>query len=209
MTVIICPGVHPPELTERFLQGCGERFADYLVFPSETAPPYSALHVLDFLHRQFAIPHPVASRCNTARAPLLFISFSAGVVGAIGAAWVWQSLGRTVKAFIALDGWGVPLYGNFPIHRLSHDAFSHHSSAWWSQPGESFYADPPVPHLELWQSPQTAHGWRVSAGSPFPNERRRPPIVEPVATTAAEFLLRLLARYEELLPASSHRSRFV
>jgi hypothetical protein len=198
MTVIICPGVHSPELTESFLWGLGGQIADYLIFPSETTPPYSALHILEFLHRQFSIPRSPTSRPasqhqpTVAAEPLLFIGFSAGVVGAIGAAWMWQGMGRTVKALIALDGWGVPLYGNFPIHRLSHDRFTHWSSARWGEGQDNFYADPPVPHLDLWRSPQTATGWRISPDQPkHQNDEATP-------TTAAEFLLMLLGEYGEL-----------
>jgi len=44
---------------------------------------------------------------------------------------------------------GVPLVGNFPIHRLSHDYFTHWSSAVLGSGNDSFYADPPVEHLEM------------------------------------------------------------
>jgi hypothetical protein len=45
--------------------------------------------------------------------------------------------------------------------------------------GESFYADPPVEHLALWRSPDSAVGWRMPpAGS----------ISSPQRTTAVEFL---------------------
>jgi hypothetical protein len=190
MTVIICPGVHSSELTESFLRGAGGQITDYLVFPSEIAPPYSAPHIVDFLARQFAIPRPQASRCSSLpRVPLLFISFSAGVVGAIGAAWIWQSLGRTVKGFIALDGWGVPLYGNFPIYRMSHDRFTHQTSAILGRGQESFYADPPVSHLDLWRSPQSIPGWHVVAAGD--RDVSRP-------TTANEFLTMLLAQHGEI-----------
>jgi hypothetical protein len=191
MTVIICPGVHSSELTESFLRGAGRQITDYLVFPSETSPPYSAPHIVDFLTRQFAIPRQQASHsAGLPRVPLLFISFSAGVVGAIGAAWIWQSLGRTVKGFIALDGWGVPLYGNFPIYRMSHDRFTHHSSAVLGRGRESFYADPPVSHLDLWRSPQIIPGWHVvEAGDRDVSHR---------PTTAIEFLTTLLAQHGEI-----------
>ncbi|NJK53546.1 MAG: hypothetical protein HC936_13370 [Leptolyngbyaceae cyanobacterium SU_3_3] len=61
-----------------------------------------------------------------------------------------------------MDGWGVPLGGDFPIYRVSHDRFTHWSSAWWVAGLDSFYADPAVAHLDLWRSPQTVQGRWVS-----------------------------------------------
>ena len=57
-----------------------------------------------------------------------------------------------MKALIAFDGWGVPLVGNFPIYRISHDQFTHWSSELLGKGDKSFYADPPVEHLDLWRS---------------------------------------------------------
>lgn len=141
------------------------------VFPAQDYPAYSAIDILQFLCTQESVGES-----------LIFLSFSAGVVGAIGAAWGWQRLGGNVKAFIAVDGWGVPLGGNFPIHRLSHDAFTHWSSALLGSGEDSFYADPTVKHLELWRSPQTARGWRVGKPTKSP-------------TTASKFLVNLLKYY--------------
>jgi hypothetical protein len=200
MTVIICPGVHPPELTTSFVQQLGGQVDDYLILPTDIAPPYSAVHILDYLHRQFAVPRPASAQAKLATAPLVFIGFSAGVVGAIGAAWMWQALGRKVKAFIAFDGWGVPLVGSFPIHRVSHDRFTHDSSIYWGGAEESFYADPPVPHLELWRSPRTVRGWHLS-GSPRLSPNATQASGEPshrTPATAADFLLTLLTRHDEV-----------
>lgn len=186
MSVIICPGIHAPELTQSFLEGLktllssssNTSSSNTLIFPTQDYP-VSALHIVQFLRKHLGNPQETS--------PLVFISFSAGVVGAIGAAWGWQLSGGNVKAFIALDGWGVPLFGNFPIHRLSHDFFTH----WSSVPGtgeDSFYADPPVEHLELWRSPQTVQGcWVHPVGTSQPRTR----------LTAAEFLTMLLERYGE------------
>jgi hypothetical protein len=143
---LLCPGFHPPELTACFVRGLKLSPDRLLVFPTQHYPPYSGKAILQFLEDSLEVTTPV-----------LFIAFSAGVVGAIAAARGTRS-GR-VKALIALDGWGVPLYGNFPIHRLSHDYFTHWSSALLGQGGEGFYADPGVAHWELWQSPQTVYGW--------------------------------------------------
>lgn len=188
MSVIICPGLHAPELTQSFLSGLktllssSSKFThsgNTLIFPTQDYP-VSAFHIVQFLRKQLGSPQGTS--------PLVFISFSAGVVGAIGAAWGWQLWGGNVKAFIALDGWGVPLFGNFPIHRLSHDFFTHWSSAVLGSGEDSFYADSPVEHLDLWRSPQTVQGWWVHpVGAPQPLKR----------LTAAEFLTMLLERYGE------------
>lgn len=186
---VICPGMHPLALTESFLQGLklqdskelshlntGERLQ---IFPAHDRPAYSTYHLLEFLQAVF--PSTTA---------LVFISFSAGVVGAIGAAKSWQRLGGTVAALIALDGWGVPLYGDFPIHRLSHDAFTDWSSAGWGGGKERFYADPAVDHLQLWRSPHTTDGyWITESVDGRVNSR---------TTTAANFLKALLVRYQPI-----------
>ncbi|MEP0798391.1 hypothetical protein NDI44_28115 [Trichocoleus sp. DQ-A3] len=182
MNVIICPGIHDPALTQNFLEELQpKKRENLLIFPVQEFAAYSAAAIYNYLCVNLSPPSSQAS-------PVIFISFSAGVVGAIGAAWLWQLSGGTVKALIALDGWGMPLSGNFPIHRLSHDYFTHWSSAVLGSGEESFYADPPVEHLELWRSPQTAQGWWVSSVKGKAETR--------TYTTAAEFLASLLQRYE-------------
>lgn len=190
MSIVICPGIHKSVITESFVQelryllSTNPNFKDsgnILIFPAENYAALSTFHILEFLSNYFDNPQ--------ATSPLLFISFSAGVVGAIGAAWGWQFLGGEVKAFIALDGWGVPLIGNFPIHRLSHDYFTYWSAALLGSGADSFYADPPVEHLEMWRSPQSVQGWWVR------------PLIEQTQVrsrlTAAEFLTMLIERYGE------------
>lgn len=170
MTVIIIPGIHPPELTQSFLQGI-KAPENWLIFPTEDYPAYSAIEVLKFLKK------------SQTTESVLFISFSAGVVGGIGAAIAYQLSGIKVKAFIAVDGWGVPLTGNFPIHRVSHDFFTHWSTF---SGADSFYAEPGVEHRYLWSNPQTTVGWWVKS----PGLK--------VRCTAAEFFRSLLAKYEEM-----------
>lgn len=188
-SLIICPGIHESQLTEVFLQGLQQIETDdrdsfrhwtqnVLIFPAQNYPAYSAVHILEFLQRQAALIEK----------PLVFISFSAGVAGAIGAAWGWQLLGGNVRAFIALDGWGVPLYGNFPIHRLSHDYFTHWSSALWGAGDDSFYADPAIEHLDLWGKPEICQGWWIQPAMKGIFEQR-------TFTTAAQFVSQLLQRY--------------
>lgn len=181
--LVICPGIHSPALTEAFVkeleiaisglesENCdwfGHK--DWLVLPIAQLPVYSGYHVLNFLRDRVALS-----------TPLIFLAFSAGVVGASSAAWGWQQLGGQVQMLIALDGWGVPLIGDYPIHRVSHDSFTHWSSCLLGTGGIGFYAEPAVAHLDLWRSPQAAIGWQVTANLA---DRRR--------TTAAQCIAELL-----------------
>lgn len=215
MNIIICPGIHQPELTDRFIQGVFGQFSEDLssincrhniiIFPTQKYPAYSAFHILQFLRDTTGetvqtIEKDSASETffslRVSSVPLVFISFSAGVVGAIGAAWAWQHLGGCVKAFIAIDGWGVPLYGDFPIHRISHDYFTHWSSGLLGSGEDSFYADPAVEHLDMWHKPQIIRGWWVHSE----REISQPQYVTPGETarspsTATQFLTMLLERY--------------
>lgn len=175
MRVVICPGVHPASLTSSFVKALPLR-SDLLIVPN-TLPVYSAPHILAFMQQQLS-----PSQRHTS---ILLIGFSAGVVGAIGAAYLWQSIGGRIAALIAVDGWGVPLLGSFPIHRISHDPFTHWSSGLLGAGQDSFYAEPAVAHLELWRSPQTVAGWSIRRCDQCHYR-----------TTAAEFLKQLVQRYQ-------------
>ncbi len=188
MSIIICPGIHQPDLSESFRVGLldlishssvSQKPANILVYPGQDFLVLSVFHILQFLR---------VSKSLQLKSPIIFISFSAGVVGAIGAAYLWQLLGGHVKAFIAIDGWGVPLQANFPIHRMSHDYFTHWSSCLLGSGQDNFYAQPAVDHLSMWKSPQTVQGCWVdsSIGIFLPKGY----------LTATEFLLMLLKRYE-------------
>jgi hypothetical protein len=202
MLIIICPGIHDPKLTESFVAGLYGSFSEDLltvccrqnlkIFPAQNYPAYSAFHIVQFLRETTGEP-TTSNGLNqwVSSVPLVFISFSAGVAGAIAAAWAWQQMGGCVKALVALDGWGVPLYGDFPIHRVSHDDFTHWSSALLGSGEDSFFCDPPVEHLELWRNPQTVQGWWVQSkqqGVTAPQTGRS-------RSTAAQFLTMLLERY--------------
>ncbi|MCC0176934.1 hypothetical protein I4641_08070 [Waterburya agarophytonicola K14] len=155
MTLIICPGIHPPELTESFVESIKKTIGErkYLIFPSEESGPYSAIAILQWLKIHY--PSPLDAP------PLSFISFSAGVVGSMGAAIAWQLQGGRINNFIAFDGWGMPLIGNFPLYRVSHDRFTHYTSALLGGGKKGFYVDPEVEHLTLWRSPDTCRGWYI------------------------------------------------
>lgn len=189
MKVLICPGIHEYGFTQELLASLKSSLdrdsnlnnpENLLVFTA--ADPYltlSAFHILNFLRSHQGNPATAT--------PVVFIGFSAGVVGAIGAAWGWQLLGGKVKALIAIDGWGVPLIGDFGLHRLSHDFFTHWSSSMLGSKEDSFYADPAVEHLTLWRSPQTVTGWWIDSNEEKLQSQKR--------MTAAEFLIMLLKRY--------------
>ncbi|MGB5631633.1 MAG: hypothetical protein WBM86_02480 [Waterburya sp.] len=152
MLIIIIPGIHSPQSTDRFIEGIQDRInQNYLIMPTEEYLPYSAISISQWLNQQ--------QLAKTE--PLAFITFSAGVVGGIGTAIAWQLQGGKVPSFIAIDGWGMPLVANFPIYRVSHDHFTHWSSAILGAAAKGFYADPAVEHLELWRSPENCWGWRT------------------------------------------------
>lgn len=187
MQIVICPGIHPPALTEHFVKALPNRSTQMLIVPVDQ-PPYSGAHILAFVLQQLSSASPSNSaecRHQTAlQTPLFLIGFSAGVVGAITCAYLWQGLGGKVLALIAFDGWGVPLFAPFPIHRISHDAFTHWSSALLGAGQESFYADPAVAHLDLWSFPQHAQGWSMQQSSTS-------------RTTAITFLDQLIQHYQD------------
>jgi hypothetical protein len=157
MAIILCPGIHDPALTLLFWDAISQvklpksslaELPHPYIFPEAQRWGFSPAHVFQFLRQSVPISEP-----------LLLVGFSAGVVGMVGAAWAWQQQGGTIRALVALDGWGVPLYGTFPIYRLSHDGFTHWSSQGLGVGQDPFYADPGVSHLDLWRSPDQAWGW--------------------------------------------------
>jgi hypothetical protein len=78
---------------------------------------------------------------------------------------------------MAIDGWGVPLWADFPVYSLSPDRFAYETTRGLRSPQLChFYADPSVSHLDLWESPQRALGWEES------------PRGERLRLTAAEYL---------------------
>lgn len=186
MNIIICPGIHATESTTNFVtELLNPRILEYnnnmlniLIYPRAGLLTLSAFHILRFLGDRLG---------NKLESPVIFIGFSAGVVGAIGAATKWQFQGGNVQALIAIDGWGVPLWGNFPIHRLSHDHFTHWSSAILGSGEDNFYANPPVDHLSMWRSPQTVKGYCTNSSTGYSQPEN--------SLTAAEFLHLLLKQY--------------
>ncbi|TVQ59923.1 MAG: hypothetical protein EA366_04155 [Spirulina sp. DLM2.Bin59] len=149
MLILVCPGYNPPGGTRAFCTQLGDLFGPQGVelrpVPVPEIAPYDG--------------RAIATLLTDLTRPVTLIGFSAGVVGAIAAARIWERQGGMITRLVAIDGWGVPLGGNFPIHRLSHDPFTHWSSALLGAGDMAFYADPGVEHWQLWQAPATAWGW--------------------------------------------------
>lgn len=198
MVTVIAPGIHSPSLTDDFMRGLIKCPKNVLLPTSPALPAYSPKHLCLFLQTSI---HP---KQITKTEALLFIGFSAGVVACIGAAREWQSLGGKVSALVAVDGWGVPLYGNFPIHRISHDQWTHSSSHLLGGTGLSFYSNPPVSHLALWRSPNKVVGVQVDAPTLSLRPDRLPwqsglaKTRTHTSLTVAMFIHQLLQRYGEI-----------
>lgn len=178
MTLILCPGIHDPALTTAFWQQLSPQLPAALtqsppfIFPSDRYPAYSPWHLWTFLRE--AQPAP----------PWVFLGFSAGCVAIAGILPTLVCHQVPIVAIFALDAWGVPFPRNVPVHRLSHDHFTHWSSGLLGGQGESFYADPPVEHLCLWRSPHTVNGWDLGT-----DQQRQQ------YTTVTQFLAQYLAKY--------------
>ena len=201
MNVYLCPGFHYPHLTRSFLANLPlpilkhDRLT-WGILPSHV-PPYSPHHVIQALevflqetHSSDFPPncHPEVLSDPEPTPAIVWIGFSAGVVGALGAARQWQSRGNQVLGFIAVDSWGLPLWADFPIYTLSRDWAKPSTTTWagrltrYFMPDSlHFYAEPAVSHLSLWESPHLAQGWQQDESG----LRQR--------TTAAEFIGRCLA----------------
>ncbi|TVQ41733.1 MAG: hypothetical protein EA365_16930 [Gloeocapsa sp. DLM2.Bin57] len=177
MIILVCPGFNQAELNHSFINAFPNQDEHWLLYPSHQLPPYSPQDILDFCSK--SLPK------SNMTLEVILIGFSAGVVGIQSVATRLDKNQVKVKALIAIDGWGVPLWGDFPTYRISHDYFTHWSSTILGAGNESFYADPPVDHLQLWRSPQTTKGWKVNNNG------------SKIATTALKFIEEILESYRD------------
>lgn len=179
--LVLCGGFHPPGDTEALLTLWAKdptlsRIPAISLGMETPWAPLSAYTLRQSLDQAWGqVPH-------RAQPPdLVLWAFSAGCVGAVALAHHWHRYRGTVRAIFLVDGWGVPGVGAFPCHRLSHDAFTHHSSRRLGSGQADFWADPAVPHRQLWRSPQTVTG----LGN-LPPTSALPPPCQPLS--AADFL---------------------
>ena len=166
--LVICPGMHSPQLSQQMIADLTPWLPlnqlDVHLFET---PDWTGKLSGRRLRQQIQSLQGDQRTASAALRPLLFLAFSAGCIGAISAAQHWQHVGGTVLAFFAVDGWGVPLAAPFPTYRLSHDRWTHDTSALLGAGNTDFYADPPVAHRTLWRQPSRVEGWQVNRnGSP-------------------------------------------
>jgi hypothetical protein len=155
--VVIVPGFHAPQLTQALVRSLPPFVQPYVI----GAFPADPIAVLNEITQTLGTPHAHKKDLKESRpAGLIAIGFSAGVVGLAGALTLWQQQGGQVSRFFAVDGWGVPIVG-LPLCRLSHDYFTHWSSQLLGAGEVSFYADPPVAHLEMWGEVSRVFGRQV------------------------------------------------
>ncbi|MEO1593083.1 MAG: hypothetical protein AAFU71_17590 [Cyanobacteria bacterium J06632_22] len=189
---IIFEGMHAPALTTAFLAAVATAHPNLKtaprhqpdvwlnMWPTVVAPK----RIWPYPNGQAIQQHRPQLASNSAA--LGVIAFSAGVVAAVEHLRQWQQTGGQVAGLVALDGWGVPLNHDYPTFRLSHDQFTHRSSLLLGSGPVNFYADPAVPHLTLWEAPQTVTGWQV--------DTHRGHIVQ--ASSALEFLTQAIDQIE-------------
>ncbi|MEP0965764.1 hypothetical protein [Leptolyngbya sp. SLC-A1] len=183
IVLLICGGMHPPSYTGQILAAIAKD--EVLSRYSQVCAPQSTLGVLSPFALRQALKGRAKLSCEPAKAasstsplrntldntsledapPALIIwAFSAGCVGAAALATHWQRYQAPVLALLMADGWGVPRDPTVPTYRLSHDRTTHHTSRCLGAGDIDFYADPAVPHLHLWQQPQSVVGWATAPG---------------------------------------------
>jgi hypothetical protein len=189
--LFVCGGMHLPSATGQILAILASdrdlsRLTRLVVAPQQGLGVLSAFALRQTLETAIdawgpasgsAPGNALGANAGTFTPRLIIWAFSAGCVGAAALATYWQRWRGPVQAIFLVDGWGVPCPPMVPTYRLSHDRFTHDTSGLLG-PGEvNFYAEPAVPHRDLWQHPQAVTGWSVGPGQR--TER----------LTAADFLL--------------------
>ncbi len=178
VAIVVVGGIHPPGYTANLLRAVAADSVlsrvPMLVYPDRQPLTVVSAHCLrDWLDHQWEQEWVQSQAGVCPSRDVLIWSFSAGCVGAAGLAHYWQQYRGQVLALFAVDGWGVPLVGAYPIYRLSHDHFTHRTSQALGGGPINFYADPPVPHLEFWGGLPTITGWQTQREvSPSAHRRR-------------------------------------
>lgn len=150
-------GFHDPDLDPKFLAAFLTLWEN---MTSQNAPELDIALYGTGDDCQPSIVHPSGiNHAGNPVSPSIFLGFSAGCLRAAFRANDHHRKQMPVIGLIALDGWGIPLMNRqIPSYRWSHDTFTHISSAILGGQGR-FFADPPVPHLFLWDRPELVRGW--------------------------------------------------
>lgn len=180
---VICPGFHPPELTDRAIARLDfPPSIQPIIIPTDQIWPCDPVGIANYIERHMADADLIPGHHPSPK--LNFLGFSAGTIGALGAALLWRDR-ASLGAIVLCDGWGVPLLpvwnwwpDGWPdgwrdrpgqptiaprLYRVSHDRWTHDT---WSRMGittPSFIADPEVEHLTLWSDPHRVSGHAVDA----------------------------------------------
>lgn len=187
--LVICDGIHSPRETEGIL-AMVDQDSRLSQLPIQHFSPGSPLTVLSgaALRRWLEGDGRPTGENNPDYPCLIIWAFSAGCVGAVALAQHWQRYRGGVLALFLVDGWGVPAVGPMPLHRLSHDRFTHVSSGWLGPGSISFVSQPAVSHHQLWRHPQQVWGYQVRH-----HPSRKPTVgcaMQPERLTAGDFLCR-------------------
>lgn len=160
--LVICDGIHSPRETDGILTMVSQ---DDLLsqLPIRHFSPRSPMAVLSgaALRHWLEGNDQPARQINSDYPHLIIWAFSAGCVGAVALAQHWQRYRGQVLALFLADGWGVPTVGPIPLHRLSHDGFTHVTSGWLGPGQVNFVSQPAVSHHQLWCHPEQVWGYQV------------------------------------------------
>ena len=185
--LLICGGMHSPRDSDGVLAILAKdsQLSQLPILHFSPTPPLAVLSGAAL--RCWLEEHGPPAMAMPAGYPRLIIwAFSAGCVGALALTQYWQRYRGGVLALFLVDGWGVPGVGSVPIHRLSHDRFTHRTSGWLGPGLVSFVGWPAVSHRQLWRDPQQVWGYQVWPGTPV--GLAMDPALQPRRLTAGDFL---------------------
>ena len=196
--LVICDGIHPPRETEGILALVGQDSLLSRLPIRHFSPGSPAVLSGAALLRWLEGDGQPARGINPDYPRLIIWAFSAGCIGAVALAQYWQRYRGGVLALFLVDGWGVPAGGPMPLHRLSHDWFTHVSSGYLGPGTVSFVSRPAVSHHQLWSHPEQVWGYQVRHHPP--DKPAVGPAMPPGGLTAGVFLCRWSRYYLALGP---------
>ncbi|MFM7471900.1 MAG: hypothetical protein ACKO5P_10375 [Nodosilinea sp.] len=187
IALVVCGGFHDPQETEGIFRliRADARLSQLPLKSFPVADRWAVLSGSSLRDR--------LTDLNTGETPeqLLIWAFSAGCLGAAALANYWQHCRGRVLALFMVDGWGVAWSQAAPLHRLSHDGFTHTTSNYLGAGVVNFVAHPAVDHRQLWRSPQVVTGHQIITQQPHLLQRWLPELngsPPSPGATAADFL---------------------